>query len=287
MINIPMVGRLVSLALEEDLALGDITSRLTIPAKSRSTANVVAKEKLVVCGVDLPGLIFHQMGAGATVEPLVRDGEEVEAGQVMVKIEGKTRELLGAERTILNFLQRCCGVATHTRRFVAHAGQIVVLDTRKTMPGWRILDKYAVSIGGGRNHRLSLGDMIMVKNNHVDASVGDTASEKIKNCLKTVMQQKPFFMPVEVEIRNIEELDAALDFKPDVVMFDNMSHEDIQNGLRVVKAKHPGVRVEVSGNVNAETLGRLQGSGVHCVSVGALTTEAPNVDIAMRIKGTV
>lgn len=283
MLNSPLVKELVKLALKEDLSYGDVTSSLTIPAENEARAEIVAKEELVVCGLDIVPLILWELGMPVTSEALASDGERAGPGKALVRLEGSTRGLLSAERTMLNFLQRCCGVATYAAKIVSECPGIVVLDTRKTLPGWRVLDKYAVSVGGARNHRLSLGDMIMVKNNHVDASPGANAAEKMRNCLKRVFAGKPFFMPVEVEVRSFEELNAALEYEPPYVMLDNMNNEQVRQALGIIAAKSPVIQAEVSGNVNVQRLKELREIGVACASMGAITTAARAVDISMRI----
>ena len=171
-IDSPFVRRLVALALEEDLALGDVTAAITVPETERSKASIIAREELLVCGLDLVDVVISEGRFDATFTRSVSDGVMAKAGDVLGELSGASRHLLALERTVLNFLQRMSGVATHTRRFVSKADGLKVLDTRKTMPGFRVLDKYATRIGGARNHRLSLGDMILVKNNHIDAHPG-------------------------------------------------------------------------------------------------------------------
>lgn len=278
-----LVKKLIRLALEEDLGFGDITSTLTIAEDATGVAEICAKEDLVVCGLDIIPMVFHLLGGYAETEFFARDGDLVESPRVIARVVGNTRDLLGAERTILNFLQRMCGVATATRELVEQSPNVAVLDTRKTIPGWRVLDKYAVSVGGGKNHRMNLGDMIMIKNNHIDAATGETATEKLSNCLKSVLAKKPFFMPVEVEVRNLEELRTALSHKVAYVMFDNMTNDQIRQGIELIERVSPTTQAEISGNMTLERLKMLQRSGVKCASFGSLTTQAGSVDISMRI----
>lgn len=285
MLNSPLVRRLIHLAIEEDLSFDDVTSSLSIPQAAQARAEVMAKQALVVCGTPLIPLIFDELGAEVENSCLVPEGELVEPQTVLAKIEGRTRDLLSAERMILNFLQRLSGVATLTRRFVEQAGSLVVLDTRKTLPGWRLLDKYAVGVGGAKNHRFHLGDMILVKNNHIDVAPGKTPLEKVRATLATVFEKKPTWMPVEVEVRDLSELKAVLDFKPQIVMLDNMPDEGIREALKLIKSAAPDVQVEISGKVTVDRLASLRALGVNCVSVGALTTQATNVDISMSISG--
>lgn len=278
MLESPLVCRLIDLALQEDLALGDITSELTIPLTHRSKACVLARRKLVVCGLGLIPLILQRLKSKTECTLSSADGQWAKEGEILAVLEGPTRELLAAERTILNFLQHLSAVATRTKETVARAGEITILDTRKTTPGWRVLEKYAVRTGGGKNHRFSLGDMILVKNNHIDAQGGDMAKT-----LSRIQKERPSYMPVEVEVRSLAELKTALTFTPDVVMLDNMDDPMIRQALKIVSALSRPPLVEVSGGISPERLTRLEKLGVRYVSMGSLTSQAGAVDISMRI----
>jgi nicotinate-nucleotide pyrophosphorylase (carboxylating) len=276
-LDTPFTRRLINLALEEDLGFGDITSELTISEKSRGTGTIRAKQPCVVCGLPIVPLIFRELGWEAEIKILKGEGSWVSSGTALVSLDGSTRHLLSAERTILNFLQRLSGVATYTKRVVDAAGGLQVLDTRKTMPGGRVLDKYAVSVGGGKNHRYSLGDMVLIKNNHVDSV------KSLDSLLSAVREKKPPYMPIEVEVRTLGELRTALKHRPTIVMLDNMSDGDIKKAVAVVRKEAPDVLLEVSGGVTIDRLKSLKGLGVDCVSMGALTTQATNVDISMAV----
>lgn len=273
------VNGLIRLALAEDLGYGDITSELTIPDKHRSVAEIVAREKLKVCGLGLIRLIFEEMGADVAMRYPLCDGDYARDGTVLATLEGDTSQLLAAERTVLNFLQRLSGVATHVARIVEKANGLRVLDTRKTTPGWRYLEKYAVRVGGASNHRFHLGDMVLVKNNHVDAHGGD-----LRKTLKEVQQKKPPYMPMEIEVRDAKELAIALQFQPAVVLLDNMDDPQLRQALKVIAASEFKPLVEVSGGVSVEKFAKLKKLGISCVSMGALTTAAVNVDISMRLR---
>ncbi len=277
----PLVRKLVSLALEEDLALGDVTGELAVSAEHRSSARIVARQRLVVCGLEVISMVVEEARFSLEVRQRSRDGVEVNGEEVLAELEGPTRQILAAERTILNFLQRLSGVATHTRDFISAAKGLTVLDTRKTLPGWRLLDKYAVSVGGASNHRLSLGDMVLVKNNHIDAH-----SHGIRGALERVSGSKPPYMPWEVEVRNMEELAVALEFRPTVIMLDNFPNEGIRAAMQAIAAAPQRPLVEVSGGITKERLAALRELGVDAVSAGFLTTHAPNVDISMRVNTT-
>lgn len=274
----PLIRKLVTLALEEDLVHADITANLAVPVTHRSRAQVLARERLVVCGLGIIGCIVEEGRFSLQVSERAAEGTEVQAGAVIAELEGSTREILAAERTILNFLQRLCGVATHTRKVIEQANGLVVLDTRKTMPGWRALDKHATSVGGARNHRMSLGDMVLVKNNHVDANPGG-----MRGALEGVVAGMPLNMAWEVEVRNIDELRIALEFHPTIIMLDNFSDEGIAEAMPIIVSAARRPMVEASGGVRPERLAALKALGVDAVSAGFLTTHAPNVDISMRV----
>lgn len=276
----PQVKRLIQLAIEEDLPAGDVTAALTIPADQLGRATIIAREPLVVCGVPLVHAIFREFGWNVVVQPSAAEGSEVGDGAPLARLSGKTQHIVAAERIVLNFLQRLSGVASGTRAIVRKAGGITILDTRKTTPGWRLLEKYAVRLGGGANHRGSLSDMVLVKNNHIAAHGGS-----VRATLKGVFDAKPFYLPVEVEVRSLEELDQALEFEVSVIMLDNMSTPLIAAALSRIAAKRPGLPVEVSGGVTVDRLPELAQAGVGLVSMGALTTQARNVDISLRLEG--
>lgn len=274
-----LIRKLVDLALEEDLAFGDITAALTVPEDHRSTARIIARQDLVMCGCEVLPVILREGRWSIESKVLVEDGNALKSDDVIAELKGSTRDLLAAERTILNFLQRLCGVATYTRNFRSVEPELIVLDTRKTIPGWRVLDKYAVRVGGGRNHRFCLGDMILVKNNHIDAH-----PEGMRAALKDIAEKKPIYMPWEVEVRNLDELKIALEFKPNIIMLDNFSDDTIKEAVALARATTDSPLLEVSGGVTRERLAAIKETGVDAVSVGALTTQAPNVDISMRIE---
>jgi nicotinate-nucleotide pyrophosphorylase (carboxylating) len=278
MFDSPLVRKLVDLALEEDVAHGDITAQITVPENHTSQAKVIAREKLVVCGLDIVGEIVKAGSWGLAVHKRAAEGAWACDGEILVELSGSTRELLSAERTILNFLQRLSGVATYTREFCEGQNGLKILDTRKTMPGWRLLDKYAVKTGGASNHRFSLGDMVLVKNNHIEAH-----PQGIKGALADVVAKKPLGMSWEVEVRDLEELKVALSFNPTIVMLDNFNDDTLTDAVALVRAVPHQPMIEVSGGVSKERLVKIQAAGIDAASVGALTTRAPNVDISMRI----
>jgi nicotinate-nucleotide pyrophosphorylase (carboxylating) len=273
-----LIRKLVDLALEEDLAFGDITASLTVPEDHTSAARIIARQALVMCGCDVLPVIIQEGRWSIELALKVEDGQLLSPDSVIADLKGLTRELLAAERTILNFLQRLCGVATYTRDFCSIEPGLVVLDTRKTLPGWRVLDKYAVRVGGGRNHRFCLGDMVLVKNNHIDAH-----AQGMRGALRDIAANKPVYMPWEVEVRNIDELRIALEYKPTIIMLDNFTDTAIVDAVQIVRTASEPPMIEVSGGITRERLAAIRLAGADAVSVGALTTQAPNVDISMRI----
>lgn len=273
-----LIRKLVDLALEEDLGFGDITASLTVPEGHQSRARIIARQRLVMCGCEVLPVILQEGRWSIECTIAVEDGQVIEPETVIAELGGFTRDLLAAERTILNFLQRLCGVATYTREFSALEPGLIVLDTRKTMPGWRVLDKYAVRVGGGRNHRFCLGDMVLVKNNHIDAH-----PQGIRGALSDISTKKPLYMPWEVEVRTLEELHVALEYNPTIIMLDNFTDAEICEAAKIIRALADPPMIEVSGGITRDRLKSIKLAGADAVSVGALTTQAPNVDISMRI----
>ena len=274
----PLIDRLIDLALDEDVGGGDITSALSIPSSLLGSGAILAKESFVFCGGALVERIFAAMKCEVLTSDLVPDGTRVEPGRILGTIAGSVRGLLAGERTVLNFLQRLSGIATHTNTFVEAARPNIILDTRKTTPGWRHLEKYAVLTGGGRNHRSSLSDMILVKNNHVDACGGD-----LEEVLRGIYGGKPPSMKVEVEVRDMKELSIALGFKPDVIMLDNWRDETLREAVTLVRSTSSATEIELSGGMTLERVGNFSDIAPVLISVGALTTKAVNVDISLRI----
>lgn len=275
----PSIKKLVSLALEEDLQFGDVTAALTVDAGRMASATIISKERLIVCGTFMASIVNEVSCGDISIEVLAHDGGEVQEKTPLVILRGRATTLLSLERTILNFMQRMSGVATYTHDFIAVAGsKIAVLDTRKTLPGWRALDKYSVTVGGGKNHRFSLGDMILVKNNHIDANPGG-----VQEALKKVAAQKPPYMGWEVEVRTLSELSEALPFSPDIIMLDNFTDDMVLEACKMLDSVSPRPLLEVSGGMTSERAKKLSGMGVDAVSVGALTTAARNVDISMKV----
>lgn len=273
----PAVERLLDLALEEDLSLGDATSEATIPAGDASRGTFLAKEDLVLAGTAVAVRVFERLGAGCRFDR--GDGARVAKGETFGEATGPTRALLAAERTALNFLQRLSGVATGTRRAVdalsAAGGRTRLLDTRKTTPGWRRLEKEAVRAGGGVNHRFSLGDGILVKDNHVAACGG------VAEAVRRARARGNALLRVEVEVVDLPGLEEAIGAGADIVLLDNMGDEAMAEAVRRAAGR---VLLEASGNMSLERLPRVAATGVDFVSMGALTHSARAADISFEIE---
>ena len=275
------VARLVEIALREDLHTGDITSEATIPADTYGTAQFRFKQDGVVCGLPIAKLVFQTLDGTITWTEFAAEGDDVQAGTVVAEVEGPVRTLLSGERTALNFMQRMSGVATLTRRYVkaVEGTRATVLDTRKTIPGWRLLDKYAVRTGGASNHRFGLFDMVMIKDNHIDASGGIT---------EAVAATREFLggrsVPVEVETRSTDEIREALACEGvRRIMFDNFTPGRMREAVQLVDRR---VETEASGGITLENIRDYAETGVDFISIGALTHSAVALDISMKIAST-
>lgn len=273
---------LIRLAFLEDVGEGDWTTEWTVDRNEEGCAEAVAKEDLVVAGTEAARRAFLRADGRLEVDLEAEDGACAETGDVILRIGGPLRGILTGERIALNFLGRLSGVATLTRRFVeAVAGtRARILDTRKTTPGWRILEKGAVVAGGGLNHRMGLHDMVLVKDNHLVASGG------VQAALSRVQAENRSGIPVQVEVTNLEELEEVLPLGVDRVMLDNMELGTMRKAVeRIGRLGDGRPLVEASGNVNLETVRSVAETGVDFISVGALTHSAPTADISLRVSG--
>ena len=271
---------LVERAIEEDLGSGDITTRLTVRERQRARGAFMAKADLVVAGQPVAAEVFQVLDASSRFEPTVEEGTEVKAGTKLAAVEGSAAALLAGERVALNFLQRLCGIATLTRQMKSSlAGlPVALLDTRKTTPGLRTLEKYAVRVGGGENHRLRLDDGILIKNNHLRLAGGVRAAVESAHRMRPLLAPQ---WPIEVEVRSLAELQDALDAGAEAVLLDNMTPEEVRE---CVKAAAGRTRLEVSGGVSAANIRAYAETGVDAISVGALTHSAPAADINFLIE---
>lgn len=270
---------LIRLALAEDVRTGDVTSLWTIPESQRERARLIAKESGVLAGLPIIGLVFRELHADVKVTLFKKDGDTVERGDLIAELEGPTRELLTGERTLLNFIQQLSGVATVAHRFqeALKPGKTKVLDTRKTIPGFRTLQKYAVRVGGGSNHRMGLFDMVLVKDNHIAACGG------VLEALDVVKRNNSGHLMVEMEVESLEDLKKLLNRGVDVIMLDNMTNAMMAEALKIIRESGDKCLVEGSGNMTLERAREIAELGLDYISVGALTHSVKALDISMRI----
>ncbi len=264
-------------ALDEDIGDGDVTTGCTIPAGLRLQGEFMAKQGGVVAGLPVAELAFALLDPSVQLVPLAADGGRVEPGQIIATVHGPGRVLLSGERTALNFLQRMSGIATVTRQFVdaVRGTRAVILDTRKTAPGLRMIDKWAVRLGGGQNHRFGLYDMVLIKDNHI-AAVGGSLSEAVRRVRAGDTRQRP----IEVEVTNLSELREALALGVDRILLDNMNPGDMREAVRIAAGRTP---LEASGNMSLDRAAEVAATGVDYISVGALTHSVRALDISLEL----
>ena len=275
----PHLDRLIDLALEEDLGPGDVTTQALIPPELQGEAHIRAKASLVVAGLPVAGRVFHKLDPEIVCAAAVDDGQEVANGQVLARLTGPVASILTGERVALNFLQRLSGIATFTRAMGAQvAGSYAVLvDTRKTTPGWRALEKYAVRQGGGRNHRLGLYDAVLIKNNHLTAL--GSISEAVRRAKARAHPQ----LKIEVEVTDLDGLEEALNAGADRILLDNMDDATLRRAVELTGGR---ALLEASGGMTPDRLAKVAATGVNFISMGALTHSSPAVDIHLRLVRT-
>ena len=273
----PRTEHLIDLALEEDAGLGDVTSRAIFPAKHRSAAVIDAKQDLVVCGLDVAARVFAKQDDRLKVKLLAQDGDRVKRGALVLRVDGPTTSILTAERTALNFLQRLSGIATQARRYAeaVKGTGVRVVDTRKTTPGWRALEKYAVRTGGCFNHRSSLGEQVLIKDNHIAAAGSLTAA--VLRCRLVASHGAK----IEVEAKTLAEVKEAVRAQADIVLLDNMTPAEVRTAVKVVAGQ---ALVEVSGGIRFETVRDYALAGVDIISIGALTHSVAAADLSLDLK---
>ena len=280
--NLPALSQLqvdeaVRAALLEDLGLaGDVTSDATIPAAAKAVAQMNSREDGVVAGLALAKAAFRQFDGKIKFKAYVKDGDRVKSGQKIAKIEGRARSVLGGERVALNYLCHLSGIATYTAQFaerISHT-KAMVCCTRKTIPGLRAFEKYAVKCGGGSNHRYGLDDAILIKDNHIAVAGG------VREAIESARAFAGHLIKIEVEVDTLEQLKEALKAKPDVVMLDNMGPDELKQGVDIVGGTIP---IEASGNVNIDTIKAIAESGVDMISTSKITMSAPTLDIGLDI----
>ena len=264
-------------ALKEDMPLGDITTDNIIGEDSVTRATFLAKQDAVIAGLIVAKQVFSILDKDVEFTTFIKDGDTVKKGDIIAEVKGSTRALLKAERTALNFMQRLSAIATITNKYVklVEGTGVKVTDTRKTTPGLRLLEKYAVSCGGGSNHRFSLSDGVLIKDNHIAAAGG------IKNAVEAVRKSIPHTVKIEVETESLEEVQEALDCGADIIMLDNMTNDQMVEAVKLINKR---ALVEASGNVSEETIVGIAKTGVDIISVGKLTHSANSVDISMNIE---
>lgn len=271
------IHALIEQALKEDIGSGDLTTNALIPLEMVSSATMVAKASGIIAGMEVAEAVFRFLSSEIEWKPLVQDGDKVEKGALLVEMSGPFRALLSGERLALNFLQRMSGIATLTALFVGQTAEFgtKILDTRKTAPGLRLLDKYAVKAGGGENHRIGLFDMVLIKDNHIKVAGG------IKQAVASVKSKVPSGIKIEVETTTLAEVEEALESHVDVIMLDNMSNETMKTCVELINHR---AKVEASGNMNLERVKEVAQTGVDFISIGALTHSVTALDISMNIK---
>jgi nicotinate-nucleotide pyrophosphorylase (carboxylating) len=267
---------LIELAIAEDIGPGDATSKAVLPVDLRLQGRIIAKSPGIIAGLPIAEAVFARVELGLRFISHAQDGDRVRRQQIVAEVIGPGRGMLAAERTALNFLQKLSGIASFTRVFVdAVSGTgTTILDTRKTRPGYRVLEKYAVRMGGAQNHRMSLYDMLLVKDNHIEAAGSITAA---------VMRARTAYseLPIEVEVKNLQELEEALMLDVDRIMLDNMSLDLMQEAVKIAAGRVP---LEASGNVELRQVAAVAAIGVDYISIGALTHSAPALDLSMLVQ---
>ena len=268
------IERIIRTALIEDIGLGDVTTEVTVPIDASVRAELVAKEDFTLAGLDVAAEVFRLLDPDVKFEKIFADGHSVRKGEVIAWLKGQATVLLQGERVALNLLQRMCGIASLTARYVSavQGTGATIVDTRKTVPGLRALDKYSVRMGGGRNHRIGLFDGILIKENHIAAAGGIGAA------IERAQQKRPHTLKIEIETRDLSEVEAALKAGADIIMLDNMSLEEMRQGVELIAGK---ALVEASGGVNLESVREIAATGVDIISVGALTHSVVAADISM------
>lgn len=269
------VDPLILGALKEDITSEDVSTNSVMRTPTKGEVDLIAKEDGIICGLQVFERTFTLLDADTKVEFFVQDGDSVKKGQLMAKVTGDIRVLLSGERTALNYLQRMSGIATYTSQMVAllEGSGIRLLDTRKTTPNNRIFEKYAVTVGGGNNHRYNLSDGVLLKDNHIGAAGG------VKQAIEMAKEYAPFVRKIEVEVETLDMVKEAVEAGADIIMLDNMSIEDLKEAIAYINHR---AEIEISGNVTKESVARIKDLGVDFVSSGALTHSSPILDISLK-----
>ena len=270
---------LVRAALLEDLGHGDVTTNALISPDLGGEGLLKAKQELVLCGLEVARQVFEEIDPELRFEALHRDGDLLKPGNIAARLTGRVASILKGERVALNFLQHLSGVATYTRRFAEKVADLPVkiIDTRKTLPGFRVLEKYAVLVGGGANHRFGLSDGVLIKDNHIKAC------GSVKEALRRARSRVPHVYQIEIEVKSLEELEEALHAGAQAILLDNMDPATLKKAVALVRAKRPKVILEASGGVSLENVRAIAETGVDLISIGKLTHSAPAVDLNLKI----
>lgn len=275
------IDNIIDLALAEDISHGDMTSEALIPPELQGKASILVKAKGILAGGEIAKRVFIRVDTSLEVQMLINDGNKVKAGDIAATISGRVLSILKAERTALNFLQRLSGIASQTAKYIAetHGFAVNITDTRKTTPGLRLLEKYAVRLGGGQNHRFHLGDGILIKDNHLAAL--RALGMSLKDIVAKAKQNAPQELKVEVEVKTVQEALDAADAGADIIMLDNMSPDEMR---RVVSLLPSQVKTEASGGITLENIQAVAMSGVDVISIGALTHSSKALDISLELE---
>ena len=275
-----LITKLLDLGIEEDINTGDITTESIIPESMNAVATMTAKQEGVISGLEIVKMVYDRFQSDVVFTPYFKDGDQVKKGDVILKIEATYPTLLRGERLSLNLFQRMCGIATETAKYVRELADVhtELLDTRKTAPGLRVLDKLAVKHGGGTNHRMGLYDMAMIKDNHIKMAGG------ITKAVEQVRARIAEGIKIEVETTNLDEVKEAIAAGADIIMLDNMGNEAMAEAVATIKAADKGIKTEASGNMSIPRLIEVAATGVDYISVGALTHTVKAMDISMNIQ---
>ena len=280
---------LIRNAFKEDIGSGDITTELLVPKNEVIKAAIILKEKATVAGLEIARKVFKAVNKDIRFEAVSADGSQEKPGKIIAKIQGQAGSILSGERTALNFLSHLSGVATVTRSFVdqVKSYKARIMDTRKTTPGLRELEKYAVALGGGYNHRMGLWDAVLVKDNHIAVLKAGARGINIKDIARLVKEKKPKGMKTDIELRNLKEFQEVLEIPPDIIMLDNMDISQIKKAvaMRDAQPSRKNVKIEVSGGVRLSNIKAIARAGVDMISIGALTHSAKAVDMSLEVIG--
>ncbi len=273
-----VVDDLIRSALREDISSEDVSTNAVMPERQEGLVDLLVKEDGIICGLQVFERVFTLLDQTTKCRFSVKDGDSVRKGQKIAEIQGDVRVLLSGERTALNYLQRMSGIASHTHKLakLLEGTGIRLLDTRKTTPNNRIFEKYAVTVGGGHNHRYNLSDGVLLKDNHIGAAGG------VAKAIKMAKDYAPFVRKIEVEVENLEMVQEAVNAGADIIMLDNMEAEQMKKAVEIIRSAKQKIEIEVSGNVTEENISRLSGLGVDYVSCGALTHSSPILDLSLK-----